>query len=181
MCPRTEDQTVVWTTEIAAAWKEARDLLNAGDEVAARMTFKEAYTRMVAAARGRGDPVKWEVSFGWDKAARVAPVAEAVVKGLVPREHALGMFHEEQRNEFLDLAPGPEQRYLSGKVEMQLPGFYGMLQRLRMEGGIPEGLDAKQPEREPMTDEQIKARKEMLRAQAMEMMRNRKRGPDTVQ
>jgi hypothetical protein len=51
-----EAETVVWTQEMAEAFNLARPLLTAGDEIAARMAFKDAYKRLVGDARGSSKP-----------------------------------------------------------------------------------------------------------------------------
>lgn len=84
LCPRGEDDTVVWTDEIAQAFGVARPLLLEGDRVGARMAFKEAYARLTAA----GGKPQWMASMGHDTRGRVAPVMEAVRCGRLPRERA---------------------------------------------------------------------------------------------
>ncbi len=78
-----ESDTVVWTTEIAVAFGICRPVLTVGDEVGARMSFRDAYNRLVADARGNFRPVKWEVSFGWDSTKRESAIGRAVVAGLL--------------------------------------------------------------------------------------------------
>ncbi|MYN42718.1 hypothetical protein GTP55_25570 [Duganella sp. FT109W] len=83
---RSQDEadTVVWTAECAAAFALASPILALGDEVGARMAFKEAYVRMVAAARADCVPATWSVSIGWDGARRDAAISRAVVAGQLP-------------------------------------------------------------------------------------------------
>lgn len=81
---RDEADTVVWTAETAAAFAAARPVLEMGDEVGARMAFKGAYERLVAAARREGRAPAWQVSLGWDETRRVAPLERAVSAGLLP-------------------------------------------------------------------------------------------------
>jgi hypothetical protein len=87
MIPRGEDATVVWTQEMAAAWGVALPLLKAGEDIPARMAFKEAYIREVANARDNRQPVRWTASLGDDKAGREAPLLEAAEKGRLPMSH----------------------------------------------------------------------------------------------
>lgn len=86
--PRDEGCTVVWTEEMSAAFGVALPLLQHGDEVAARMAFKETYSRLVTKARDECLQVKWSVSIGSDKSGRKAAIEEAVQKGLIAREKA---------------------------------------------------------------------------------------------
>ena len=55
---RSQDEadTVVWTAECAEACSLAKPVMALGDEVGARMAFKEAYVRLVAAARAARRP-----------------------------------------------------------------------------------------------------------------------------
>lgn len=76
-----EHATVVWTDEIAAAWAIAKPVFAIGDEVGARMAFREAYTRMVADERKRRQPAVWRASLGFDKDARRAAIEAAVDAG----------------------------------------------------------------------------------------------------
>lgn len=88
MIPRTEAETAVWTTEASQAFGVAVRLLDAGDEVAARMAFKETYASMVAQARDAGEPVQWHVSLGWSESGREGVIAEAVRLGRLTPDDA---------------------------------------------------------------------------------------------
>lgn len=79
-----EAATVVWCDEMAEAFGMARPLLLAGDEVGARMSFKETYNRLLAAARAARTPAKWSVSLGYDVAARDAAIRPHVEAGRLP-------------------------------------------------------------------------------------------------
>lgn len=79
-----EFATVVWTEEIARAKQVAQPLLDARDEVAARMAFKEAYTRIVGDARAAGVAPQWIESLGFDAAAREPALQIAVDAGRIP-------------------------------------------------------------------------------------------------
>lgn len=81
---RSEDDTVVWTTECAQAWGAAKPVMDMGDEVGARMAFREAYTRLVAEARARGEASAWEVSEGFDVDRRRIAVTAAIEAGRIP-------------------------------------------------------------------------------------------------
>ena len=81
---RSEDDTVVWTNECAKAWVSAKPVIDMGDEVGARMAFRETYSRLVAEARARFEAASWEVSEGFDKERRRIAVSEAVEAGRIP-------------------------------------------------------------------------------------------------
>jgi hypothetical protein len=78
-----ERETVVWTSEMAEAFAVARPLLTSGDEVGARMAFKDAYRRLVNEARSFNRPVSWSVSAGWDAGRQQLTVQDAVNAGLL--------------------------------------------------------------------------------------------------
>jgi hypothetical protein len=81
---RSEDETVVWTAECAQAWAAAKPIMDMGDEVGARMAFREAYARLVAEARSRGEATTWDVSEGFDKERRRLAVSSAIEAGRIP-------------------------------------------------------------------------------------------------
>lgn len=84
-----EAETIIWTDEMAGAFNLARPLLAAGDEIGARMAFKDAYKRLVGDARALNRPANWSVSAGWDAGRRQIAVEKAVVAGLLagPQPH----------------------------------------------------------------------------------------------
>lgn len=99
MVPRDERDTAVLTSEMLAALRIAQPLLEAGDEVAARMAFKEAYTASVERARADSLPVEWSASLGWDHTGRPGPLADAVRRGRLPLDRALSYVHGDAAHE----------------------------------------------------------------------------------
>jgi len=91
LASRDEADTVVWTEETAQAFAACRPVLALGDEVGARMAFKAAYDRLVAAARREHRPTAWQVSLGWDQERRQKVVASAVQQGLLPAPAAAAL------------------------------------------------------------------------------------------
>jgi hypothetical protein len=85
MIPRDESSSAPMTDEIAHALGIAQPLLSAGDQVAARRAFIDAYTRAVDEARAAGRPVKCWISFGWDAGGREGAVERAVQLGMIDR------------------------------------------------------------------------------------------------
>jgi len=81
---RDESETVVWTEETAEAFSACSPVLEIGDEVGARMAFKEAYARIVAKNESEGVRVKWVASLGWDLRRREAVLNKAANAGLLP-------------------------------------------------------------------------------------------------
>lgn len=88
---RDEAASVVWTAETAQAWGAARPVLELGDDVGARMVFREAYVRLVDAARRARRPVEWSVSLGFDPAGRAAAIDAANVRGLLAHAPTLAL------------------------------------------------------------------------------------------
>lgn len=86
-----ETDTVVWTAEIAEAFALCRPVLARGDEVGARMSFKEAYLRSVVTARAARRPVQWSACLGWDQAKRSVALEKAVRSGLLPAPAVAGL------------------------------------------------------------------------------------------
>jgi len=85
LCPRSEDDTVVWTDQIAQAHAIAAPMLDS-DHIGARMAFKEAYVRLCQDARERRLAPQWVASLGHDPRGRERPLRDAVVAGRLPAE-----------------------------------------------------------------------------------------------
>lgn len=80
-----EDETVVWTEEMAQAFWVAKPVLDARDKVGARMAFRDAYERMVREAREAAVPCRWSVSIGHDATRRAVALQAAVtLKRIAP-------------------------------------------------------------------------------------------------
>lgn len=75
-----EESTVVTTQQIAEARGIALHIYQSGDEVGARVAFRDAYNRIVKTAP---EP-SWFVSEGFDKARKADAVAMAVQLGRLP-------------------------------------------------------------------------------------------------
>lgn len=113
MYPRGEGDTAVVTTDMQVAMRHAWPLLQDGDHVAARMAFREAYQRIVAEARDRGELVRWEATLGHDKGAREAPLLEAVQLGRIPPSQVVGLLgHLPDAEERVMLAASKSPRQL---------------------------------------------------------------------
>ena len=96
MIPKNENDSVVWTREMAEAYGVCYQLMNEGDMIAARMAFIEAYKERCAEARNNAIPIKWEPSLGHDKNGREHVIMAAVEKGLLRSDHAAKLlpYHE---------------------------------------------------------------------------------------
>lgn len=109
MVPADESETVVWTGEMAEAYRIAWEVIVRGDEIAARLAFRGAYERLCADASVRRTPVVWTISIGYDRA-KIEPA--------LLRAHQAGRITREQVNAHLP-APmdgGPIGGLLTGKV-----------------------------------------------------------------
>ena len=86
----TDDErlTLVTTDEAMRACGEVRLLIEQGDMVAARMSFKDAYARIVSENRAHGIPVKWMASLGFDNAGQVRALTAAVQSGKLDAQYA---------------------------------------------------------------------------------------------
>ena len=88
MASRDESDTVVWTEQIAEAAGIAQPVLDSGDEVGARMAFRDAYDRIL---RERPEKPRWYPSLGSDLGRRTAALDRAVRAGLLTQSHATGL------------------------------------------------------------------------------------------
>ena len=84
-------ETIVWTAETSAAWAIAKPVFDLGDEVGARMAFKEAYARLVAEARAQQQRPQWSPSVGFDPARRERSLKAAVSAGLLAAPDVAGL------------------------------------------------------------------------------------------
>lgn len=73
-----EAVSVAWTDEMAEAMRATKGVRE--DAVAARMTFKEVYLRLIAEARSSQRPPKWYASLGWDPVGREEAQIQAAEK-----------------------------------------------------------------------------------------------------
>ncbi len=104
MLPRSEAETAVWTDEMAQAMAVAQPLLDEGDQVAARMAFREVYAKLLAAARDAKQPVRWTASLGHDADMRRSAIEAAVGAGRLTAAHAERLLPRPAQQ----LLPGPE-------------------------------------------------------------------------
>lgn len=91
MIPRDEAGTVVWTDEMSQAFGVVSHMLAAGEEIPARMAFKEKYLALVAAARDNRMAPKWTPSLGHDPQGREAALEAAVRLGRLTHQRATAL------------------------------------------------------------------------------------------
>lgn len=87
MIPKTENESVVWTDEMCAAYGAAASLMD--DPVAARVAFIETYQREITRARTAKLPAKWWPSLGFDKAGREPVIRKAFELGRLTAAQAM--------------------------------------------------------------------------------------------
>jgi hypothetical protein len=151
-----ERTTVVMTQEMQEARAIAWSVWESGDEVGARMAFRDAYNRIIKTA-----PVpRWSVSLGFDVEGRVSSIGRAV---------ELGQLTQEEAKRYL---PAPREGgliagLLTGKVvdmpknNAELRGRWESLKQAMLDG------QARLEERERQEREQQRLRREQRRAEVL--------------
>lgn len=104
-----ECDTVVLTSEIMAALQVARTILEARDKVGARIAFLSAYDRLIDQARQEAQPVKWEVSLGFDPDLRIRAIEQARNLGRLPAAEASRLLLQ-----YAQEAPSPNGLAIAG-------------------------------------------------------------------
>jgi hypothetical protein len=115
-----EAETVVWTTECMTAWSAARTVQQTGDEVGARMAFREVYVREVDAARRAGIPVEWHTSLGFDVDRRKAVIQTAIDAGRLPMSHAYEALPAPTSSPLLLEMSGQEQKTIPDHIRQKI-------------------------------------------------------------
>jgi hypothetical protein len=177
MCPRSEEASVVWTSEMAEAFGMCRSLLMNGDEIAARMVFKEQYPFIVSRARATHLPVEWIVSLGWDQGDRVRALSDAIQRKRITAEQALGLLGAEQQDELLQQLPTAERKMLTGNVKPNLAVLSGLnraIANLREHVSMSE-LEPTPPKKESSAEERA-AYAQRVREQAAELKKRQSIG-----
>jgi hypothetical protein len=91
MLPKDEASSCVWTDEMREAFAVALPLLVDGDSIAARMAFKETYTRLLATARDERRAPNWTASLGHDAGAREVAIRDAADRGRLSHDQAAAL------------------------------------------------------------------------------------------
>lgn len=112
LCPKAEVDAAVWTDEMRVAFFVAWPVLSGGDEIAARMAFKQSYERLVREARDQRKPIAWTLSAGQDRDATAQALEKAVELGRIGRGQAAAMLPALPDN-------GPIALLLAGGSEQQ--------------------------------------------------------------
>lgn len=83
LVPKSEMESACWTPEIREAYFRGAHALMS-DPIAARMAFKETYTKILAESKARKKRATWELSLGQDVQGRKAIAVKAIDRGLLP-------------------------------------------------------------------------------------------------
>lgn len=175
---RIEEDSVVWCEEERLAYGACRSLLVEGDQIGARMAFKERYEKELAEARALRRPIQWSISAGYDVEHRLATLANAVQEKRLTLEKALDSVPGERRTDFAHMLPPAQAKaFLTGDVKSlpRLPGLPGVLANMRMEGTVPEGLDQSVPRRKRVPPERSPEEWRELRERAKAQLDSLKR------
>ncbi|MDR0458710.1 MAG: hypothetical protein LBH10_06775 [Burkholderiaceae bacterium] len=153
-----ENETVVWTTEMAQAWQACKSVFDLGDKIGARMAYREAYARLVQQARDAQMSTQWMASLGWDERRRADVLREAVDAGRLRQSDYLAL-PASMTSVPLLAAPDntPEPGGIPAHIREQLRAL-----RERLTAPVERG---------PSRDELAKAETERRKAQADERVR----------
>ncbi len=182
---RMEEDSIIWCDEERAAYAACRSLLVQGDQIGARMAFKERYERELAEARAQKRAAFWSVSAGLDVEQRLITLAAGVQEKRIGLEHAFNFIPEQRHDDFAHmLPPATAKGLLAGKVQRptELPGLVGLLAKMRMQDLVPDDLKSNSmaPARsEPAPEDPVKRREE-LRAQVELIKRSRNKSDDSL-
>ncbi len=149
-----EDDSIVWCKEERIAYGACRSLLVEGDQIGARMAFKERYEREIAQARASARPVQWSFSAGYDVEHRLSTLATAVQERRLSLDTALDFVPADRRTDFAHMLPAAEAKgLLVGQVErgVDLPGLPGLLAKMKVEGVLPDDLKSELPDQKTST------------------------------
>ena len=145
-----ESETVVWTQTMAEAWSCAKLIMDAGDEVGARMAFRAAYERRVVAARADGLRPKWFPSLGHDPEKRATALAAAAESLRLPHLAEQAAIEDQSRR-----PPAPEIAEWIAQarhvMRLQAPRAGGEVPLDDVIAALPEDRDARRAAFDQMT------------------------------
>lgn len=86
-----EALTIITNQEINDAMAAARPIMDAGDEVGARMAFRDTYERIVGEHRNNGIQPEWYPSLGSDQRLRDSVITDAAERGLISQSYVAAL------------------------------------------------------------------------------------------
>lgn len=131
LMPMDESTSAMLTPEMAEALAAARPLIDRRDYTAARMAFKDTYTRLTDKAKLEGRMPTYFPSFGTDEAGRVTMLVNSVQKGQVTMDTATKMLPEFAAD-VLRMAGLTSHPLLAGPTEENKARLAAMLKTLRI-------------------------------------------------
>lgn len=112
--PKSESESAVLTQEQLIAWGICVDLFYAGDKIAARMAFKEAYARLISEARVERRQPEFVISLGTEKSGRAAALAAGASAGRITAQQALARCPDDHYQQLAERLGVPAQEALPG-------------------------------------------------------------------
>lgn len=153
-----ESETLVWTDEMAQAWMVCQPVMQMGDEVGARMAFKESYNRQVEDARRARRAVAWTTSLGHDATKRHSALVKAETMGLLGADEALRIAPPEASSDAFALLLETSARRPDGKtVRERIAALKAILTKPEPDYSNAVEQRAKVAERKAAIDEAVKA------------------------
>ena len=152
---RDEHETGVLTEEMRAGWQACQPILDAGDEVGARMCFLDVYRRRMQDARQRGNPAHWTVTLGTDPQLRIQRLNEAVAARRIAVDQARWLLPGQtpvSLDAVAGLLEGPEARPQDLNTAQRLHGLAAMLRAHRAEVAR-HGVEQRQQQREAAAEQ----------------------------
>ena len=166
---RDERETGVLTEEMRAGWLACQPILDAGDEVGARMCFLDVYRRRMQDARQRGNPAHWTVTLGTDPTLRVQRLNEAVAARRIAVDQARWLLPGQtpvSLDAVAGLLEGPEARPQDLNTAQRLHGLAAMI-RDHQAGVARHWAEQRQQQREAAAEQ----KRQMIAAIEAELTR----------
>lgn len=130
LCPKNELESAVWTDEISESFFAAGlPMLLSGDDVGARMAFKETYMARLLKARADKVPARWWFSGGQNADSRQAVIDAAVTAGRLSKDQALLLLPP------TELAERMEAKRMESLPAPQKERVRDLLSQLKIKGG----------------------------------------------
>lgn len=132
MMPKSEVESAMMTNELSQAMAAASLLLEEGEQNAARMAFRAAYSRLVEQAKIEGRAPRYFLSQGSDAHGRIEVLAAAVRAKQIGLDAAISLLPSAAA-ELASAAGKPHQALLSG------PSSAGMAKVKQLMSSLKQG------------------------------------------
>lgn len=94
-----EGATGFYTEQMQIAWRMCQPIIDAGDQVGARMCFLETYRKALDRAVERRQAPRWMVTLGTDLDRRKMELDGAIRRGMISRDHAQSLLPPPQQQD----------------------------------------------------------------------------------